>query len=133
VRTMAHPFDASGSSLSVAPYGTRFRYGPSLAMDLVVAVGMEKYPVAPAVCAPERSPDDVMVVPSCHLGDRGLTDWTAPVLFFPQLEQALPAVELFCEFGAEALLEVQFPRRIVGIRILCDFHVALEPQLCGVE
>ena len=49
------------------------------------------------------------------------------MLFLPQMEQALPAVEMLCQFSAEALLKIEFPHRIVGIGILFDFHMALNP------
>jgi hypothetical protein len=55
------------------------------------------------------------------------------MLFLPQMEQALPAVEVLCKFGAEALFTIPFPRRVVGIGILFDLHMVLKPPLRGLE
>ena len=102
-------------------------------MDLAVAIGMEEYPVVESVGTPERSPDDVVVVPSCPLGEHVVADWTASLLFLPQMEQALPTVEMLCQCSAEALRKIEFPHRIVGIGIFFDFHLALQPQLRRLE
>jgi hypothetical protein len=131
VRTMAHPFAASGSSLSVAPCGTRLRDGPLSAMDLVVAIGVQEDPVVPAVCAASRSPDDVVVMPSRHLGDGVCTDRTAPVLFLPEVAQAPSSVVVVREFDATALLAIAFPRRVVWVCRPVDLHLPLQPQACG--
>jgi hypothetical protein len=97
-----------------------------------VAIGMEEYAVVETVGPPKRSPDDVVVVPSCHLGDHVFADGTAPLLCLPQREQTLPTLEGLCQFGAEALRKRQCPRRIVGIGLLLNLHLALQPQLRGL-
>ena len=49
LRTVHEPFDSHGSSLSVAPYGTRFLNVQTSAMDLSMAVGVKKHTVFVAV------------------------------------------------------------------------------------
>jgi hypothetical protein len=41
LRTVREGFPSYGSSLSFAPFGTRFRYGQLQAVDFAVAGGME--------------------------------------------------------------------------------------------
>ena len=45
LRTVHEPFDSHGSSLSVAPYGTRFLNVQASAVDLPVAGGVEEHTV----------------------------------------------------------------------------------------
>ena len=45
-------------------------------MDLTVAIGVEEHSVLYAVSATFGTPDDVMVVPPCELGDFLATDRT---------------------------------------------------------
>src|SRR5262249_13139016 len=75
----------------------------------------------------------MMVVPTRFLGDQGMADWTAALLFLP--EHAYPSlpVEVLKELVAETLFEIEFPGRVVGIRCLLDFHMTLEPHLSGVK
>jgi hypothetical protein len=56
-------------------------------MDLTVAIGVEEHSVLYAVSATFDTPDDVMVVPSCELGDFLATDRTDTILFLPQVQQ----------------------------------------------
>jgi hypothetical protein len=75
----------------------------------------------------------MMVVPARFLGNQGMADWTAAMLFLP--EHAYPSlpVEVLQELVAKTLFEIEFPSRVVRIRCLLDFHMTLEPQLSGVK
>src|SRR6478735_8892817 len=67
-------FPSSGSSLSVAPRGTRFHHGQPLTMHLAMAVGMEQHLIVSPVAAALDPPDQVMEVPACVGGDGLVAD-----------------------------------------------------------
>ena len=73
-------------TLFVPLYGTRFRYGPLVGVNLPMAVGVYKnavlYPVAPTF----RFVDDMVVVPTRFFRDWLVAVWTDTFLFFPELQ-----------------------------------------------
>src|SRR2546430_2647776 len=77
-------YPSSGSSLSVAPCGTRFHHGQPLAVHLPVAVGMQQPLVVGPVAAAAHPPDHVMEVPARLWRDGLVADRAVAVLLVPQ-------------------------------------------------
>src|SRR5881296_3510654 len=109
VRDTAHSFPACRSSLANAPCGTRWCHIQRLAMDLPVAVGVQKDTVVRSILAPMHAPDAVMVVPSCESGALLVANRTETVLLLPQGQQLPATFEGVCHLHAEAFFEVHFP------------------------
>ena len=120
LRTARESFPSSSSSLSNAPCGTRWCHIQRLAMDLPVAVGVQKDTVVRGILAPMHAPDNVMVVPSCESGDLLVANRTETVLVFPQVQQLPATFEGVCHLHAEAFFEVHFPLGV--IRVCCAFN-----------
>ena len=70
-----------------------------------------------------------MVMPSRHFGDLLLTDWAETTLFLPKVEQLPPMLHVLFHFEVQALLEGGFPLWVVGIRLLSDLDIPLNPGL----
>ncbi len=68
-------------------------------------------------------------MPSRHSGDLLLADWAETTLFLPKVEQPPPMLQVLLHFEVQALLEVGFPRRVVGIRLRSDLDIPLNPGL----
>src|SRR6266446_5876252 len=104
-------------------------------MQLHMAGGMQKHPVGCMMCASFALPDNVMVMPSCDLGDLLSAHRTYPVLFFPQMPQLPSSRQVVCHFDAEALFKVHFPGRVKGVGFSLDggmplnFHVGCSSQM----
>ena len=92
-------------------------------MNLPVTVGMQEYPIVCRITATMGPPDDMMVVPSCQLGDLLMAHGAETLLLFPQGQQLPPAFEVVCHLHAEAFLEVHFPWGVVQ-----QFPEGLAPQ-----
>ncbi len=71
-----------------------------MAMDLRVAVGMQKDSVLCRIAAPMGPPDDVMVMPSRHAGDFLVADRAETGLLLPQIQQLPSALEVVCHLHA---------------------------------
>jgi hypothetical protein len=74
-----------------------------------------------------------MVVPARFLGQQGMADWTAALVFLP--EPAYPSwpVEVLQALVAQTLVDIEFPSRVVRMRCLLEVHMPLEPPLRGVK
>jgi len=101
------------------------RYVQRLAMDLPVTVGMQECTVVCGILAPMRTPDHVMVVPSCESGHLLVAARTETVLLFPQVQQLPSAFEGVCHLHAEAFFEGHFPLGVVRVRCTFDFDMPL--------
>jgi len=73
-------------TLFVPLYGTRFRYGPLVGMNLPMTVGMYQNAVLSPVAPTFRFVDDMVVVPTCFLCDWLIAVWTDAILFIPELQ-----------------------------------------------
>ena len=120
--------------LSNAPCGTRWCHVQRLARDLPVAVGVQEDPVLCGVPAPIRTPDHVMVVPSCESSDFLVTQRTETVLLFPQVQELPSALEGVCHLHAEAFCEGHFPWRVIRVRGPLDLDMPLHGHVpCTTE
>jgi len=70
-----------------------------------------------------------MAMPSRHFGDLLLTNRAETALLLPMVEQLAPMLQVLFHFEVQALLEVGFPLRVVGIRLLSDLDIPLDPGL----
>jgi hypothetical protein len=73
------------------------------------------------------------VVPARCLGNPGVADWTAALVFLP--EHAYPSwpVAVLQERVAATLCEIEVPSRVVRICCLLDCPMPLAPHLSGVQ
>src|SRR5262245_17425534 len=126
-------YPSSGSSLSVAPRGTRLPYGEPLAVHLPVAVGVERHLVVGPVTAAPRAPHQVMDVPLRVGRERLAADRTATALGVPQEAGPTFPVEALLHGHAEAFLEVELPRRVVGIGLRPHLNVPTDRDAQGGE
>src|SRR5713101_3324386 len=104
-------------------------------MQLPMARRMQKNPVGCMMCASFTLPDNMMVMPSCDLGDFLLAHRAYPVLFLPQMSQLSSSRQVPCHFDAEAFLKVHLPCRVKGVRFTMDdgmpldFHIRCSSQM----
>ena len=87
MRSTAHGFPISSSSLSNARGWTRLDPRECLVVNLAMAVWMKQDPVGSSITAPIDSPHDVMAMPSCEGGNLLVADRTETMLFPPEMEQ----------------------------------------------
>jgi hypothetical protein len=85
-----------------------------------MAGGVQEHTVLRAVAASMGTPDDVMVVPSRQARDLLVTDRAEAALFLPQMQELPSPHEGMGHLDAEALLEVDLPRRVIGISLFAD-------------
>src|SRR5688572_27423529 len=90
LRTVRDPFESYGSSLSVAPYGTRLLNIPTLAVDLLMAIGVQQDTVLCAIRSTTSSPNDMMAVPPRQFGEFLVADRADPALCLPEVQQLPP-------------------------------------------
>src|SRR5436309_1686651 len=80
------------------------------------------------------APDDVVDVPSRLVGQRLVADGTETVLRFPLRQELTLSLEFGGHRPAQALLEVDFPGRVVGIGFSTQFGVSLDRRAkCRAE
>ena len=72
-------------------------------------------------------------MPPGEFGDFLVTDWTNTVLLLPQVKQLSPTLKVFCHFQAETFFKVDFPGRVIGVRIPFDFDVPFNGHTGDVE
>ena len=94
---------------------------------------MEQDPVRYVIAAAESPPNDVMVVPSCQLSDRLLTDRAAAALLSPEEVQRPASLEVVGHLHAQAFLEVDIPFQVVGVCFALYLHVSLDWCLACFE
>ncbi len=111
LRTARDTFASSSSSLSDAPFRTRFHFWASLAVNLLMAGRMEQHAVLELVATTLRSPDLVLVVPPCQLGNPLMTTRTKSFLLFPEGQYLPFSPQRVFHFHAEAFLARTLPRR----------------------
>jgi hypothetical protein len=102
-------------------------------MDLPVAIGVEQDPIVGGIFPSVHSPHQMVVVPSCELGDLLLTDRTETVLLFPEGAQLPFPLEIVSHCYAEAFFKVLFPSRIIGVCFSLDFHMSLDSNMSRVQ
>ena len=125
LRTVRASLPAHGSSLSNAlSIRTRFLHRNIQVMNLLMAIGMKKDPIACQITASFRSPDDVVAVPAGLCGDLLGADWADPLLRFPQVQQLLSASQRAAHLGSQSLLEVRLPDRIIRVGMRSDLDVS---------
>ena len=98
-----------------------------------MTIGMQQHAVLGSVAAAERSPNDVMVMPSRQFGDLLVADRTEPVLRFPQMEQPPSSSQVLCHLHAQAFLEVEFPSWVLRVGCALDFTVPPDGYPGGLE
>src|SRR6266571_6795980 len=109
LRTVRDNFSSYGSSLSNAPYGTRFHHLSLSAMNLLVAIGVQQHAVVSTILSALRFPDKVMAVPARHLRNLLVTYWAEAVLLFPEEQEFPPSQQGVSHFDPQTFLEVRFP------------------------
>ena len=92
-------------------------------MNLCVAVRMNQQTIFCVVCSTQRFVDDVVAVPSGHLGDRLVTDRAAPVLLTPQVRQHPFSSQVILHLYAQAFFQIDFPCWVIRIAVTLDFDV----------
>src|SRR3712207_2982864 len=117
-------YPSSGSSLSVAPDGTRFHHGQSLAVYLPMAVGMQQHLVGGSVAAAVYPPHHVMEMPAGLWRDGLAADRAAPCLLVPQGAVPPFPCQGLLHRHAEAFLEVVLPGRVVRVGLRPHLDVA---------
>jgi hypothetical protein len=109
LRTVRDDFSSYGSSLSNAPYGTRFHHLYLLAMNLLMAIWMEQHTVFHTVLSAFQFPHDVMVRPSRRFGYLLLTYWTEAILLFPEEKDFPSSQERIRHLDPKTLLKIRLP------------------------
>src|SRR5262245_60402128 len=104
-----------------------------MAVDLSVAVGMEKYPIFRAVTAAMRPPHDMMVVPSSQHRDLLTAYGTNTVLRFPEMQQLSTASQVGFHLHTQLVFEVFLPVRVVRVGIRFQLDIALDWHLSRLE
>src|SRR5260370_17480289 len=94
---------------------------------------MEQHLVIGTVLSALGSPDEVMGIPSCHIGDLLLTHRAKSVLLFPEKEDFSSTYQGICHFHSETFLEVGLPLGIIGIGFCSDFRVSFDGHMCCAE
>src|SRR5437660_6062348 len=89
LRTARESSPSSSSSLSNALERTRLHFGVSLAVELLMAGGMQQHAVFELIASSFGSPDLVVVVPPCQFGDPLVTVRAQSLLPLPE-SQYLP-------------------------------------------
>src|SRR6266567_4004217 len=92
--------------------GTRFRYGETLAVNLLMAGRMKQDTIFLRVWSPFGPPVYVMAMPSRTLRDLLLADRTFTVLFLPEMVEPLFPFVGCHHLSVKALFKVAFPCRV---------------------
>ena len=101
-------------------------------MNLPVTVRMNKSTVLCMIRSSHRFVDDVVVVPSCHLRDRLVTDRARAALLFPKVGQGASSLQGLCHLYTEAFFQIEFPCRIVGVTISFNLVISSDRSCGGV-
>ena len=104
-----------------------------MAVDLSVAVGMEKDPIFRAVTAAMRSPHDMLGVPSSQRRDLLTAYGTDTVLRFPEIQQLSTASQVGFHLHTQSVFEVFLPVRVVRVGIRFQLGIALDRHLRCLE
>ena len=83
------------------------------------------------VSAAQRPPDEVVVVPPRQLRNRLLAHGTAAALLSPEEVERSAVPEVRRHLHAEALLEVDFPGGVIGVRFTLNFTCRRIAVLAG--
>jgi hypothetical protein len=128
LRTGHVGFPTSGSSLS-DPFlcrRRRFRYGETLAVNLLVTRWMEKDAIVSCIWSPFGSPKDMMAMPSGNFGDLLVADWAQTALFFPKVDEPLFPFGGVYHLHVEPFFKVAFPCWIVWVRLPLNSDVPFD-------
>ena len=96
-----------------------------------MAVGVEKNPVLCLTAAAVGAPNDMVVVPTREFGDLLVADGAEAVLFFPEAKQLSPTFQVIYHLHAEAFFEVEFPLRVIGVRIAFNLGTSFNRRIRG--
>jgi hypothetical protein len=102
-------------------------------MDLSMAVRVEQDAIIHVVRSSQRTPDDVMVMPSCDFRDFLLADGTDPLLLLPEVQQFSPPLQIVGHLDPQAFFKVGFPERIVRVGLPFDFEMSFDGKRGRVE
>ena len=95
-----------------------------------MTIGVQQNPIVGCIFPSVHSPHNMVVMPSCELGDLLLTDRTETFLLFPEGDQLPFPLEIVYHLDAEAFFKVLFPSGIVWVRFSLDFCVSLDRDMC---
>src|SRR5712692_6052073 len=101
-------------------------------MSLSVAFGMQQHPVLHGLRSSQHPPDEMVVVPARQEGDLLVADRTETVLFPPKGLQRAFSPEVVRHLHTEALLPIDFPLRVIRIRLPFDLDVPLDRRSGGM-
>lgn len=116
----------TAQAFSNAPFGTRFRHGSFVGMNLFMTVGMKQHSIFCSVTAAPRTPDNVMAMPSRYLGNLLVADGTQTVLLFPKAKQFPSAAKVVFHFDIETILKIDLPFRVIRVSCTFDFNVSFD-------
>ena len=72
-------------------------------------------------------------MPPCGRRDPFVAVWTASPLTFPESKQCFPTPEGVRHLAPEALFEVEFPLRVVGVHTAVNLDMACNGETMGGE
>ena len=87
---------------------------------------VEQHTILLSVTASFASPDKVMTVPACYLGDLLVADWTEAVLLLPKGEELAFSAEIGFHVDIEPFFKVLFPAWVIRIGLVENFVVPFD-------
>jgi hypothetical protein len=73
----------------------------------------------------------VVKVPARDPSDFGIAQSAEPALFMPEKAKRTSTPKRFLHMGSFALFEVDFIRRVIGVRVTFDFNVSPDGGATG--